>query len=112
MMSADSLVALHCRISRSGFSSERVFRVTLANGAEHIGAAPADYFFGEDERPLPANQPAERMVRVPGLIAARGIERKPDGALLMSVPSGEVLLVRPGEVVAYPANGSPIGNGA
>jgi hypothetical protein len=101
----ESLVALRCRISRSGFPSEKVFRVTLASGAENVGAAPADYFFGEDRRPLPSDQPAQRMVRVPGFVAARIVERKPDGVLLVSVPSGDVLLVRPDETTAYPGNG-------
>ena len=106
------LVALRCRISRSGFSDERVYRATLANGTEHIGAAPADYFFTEDQRPLPADVPAERLVRVPGFVAARIIERDPDGALLLSVPLADVLLVRPAEVIAYPANGSLAEKGA
>jgi hypothetical protein len=106
------LVALRCRISRSGFDYERVFRATLANGTEHIGAAPADYFFSEDQRPLPADQPAERLVRVPGFVAARVIERKPDGSLLLSVPLADVLLVRPSEVIPYPANGSLLEKGA
>ncbi len=111
-MTPQPFVALRCRISRSGFSSERVFRVTLASGAEYIGAAPADYFFAEDQHPLPANQPAQRLVRVPGFLTARVLERKSDGALLLSVPSGEVLLVRPDEVFAYPANGSLAETGA
>jgi hypothetical protein len=110
-MYPQSLVALRCRISRSGFDYERVFRVTLANGAEHIGAAPAIYFFTEDQRPLPADQPAERLVRIPGFVAARIIERKADGALLLSVPLDDVLLVRPSEVIAYPANGSLVEKG-
>jgi hypothetical protein len=101
-----SLVALRCRISRSGFDYERVFRTTLANGTEHIGAAPADYFFTEDQRPLPPDQPAERLVRIPGFVAARIIQRKPDGALLLSAPLADVLLVRPSEVIAYPSTGS------
>jgi hypothetical protein len=101
----ESLVALRCRISRSGFPSEKVFRVTLASGAENVGAAPATYFFGEDRRPFPIDQPTQRMVRVPGFVAARIVERKPDGALLVSVPSGDVLLVRPDETTAYPGNG-------
>jgi hypothetical protein len=75
-MHPESLVALRCRISRSGCPSERVFRVTLAGGGEHLGAALSDYFFGEDQRPLPADQPAQRGTRVPGLVAARVIERK------------------------------------
>jgi hypothetical protein len=111
-MQPELLVALHCRISRSGFPDERVFRATLADGAEHIGAAPSDYFFAEDQRPLPADQPAERLVRIPGFVAARVLRRNADGALLLSVPLGDVLLVRPSEVVAYPANGSLTQKGA
>jgi hypothetical protein len=105
-MQPGPLVALRCRISRSGFSDERVYRVTLGSGAEHIGAAPVNYFFTEALRPLPADVPAERLVRVPGFVAARIIERKPDGALLLSVPLADVMLVGPSEVIAYPGNGS------
>jgi hypothetical protein len=101
-----SLVALRCRISRSGFPDERVFRVTLANGSEHVGAAPANYFFTEDQHPLPAEQPVQRLVRILGYVAARVIQRKADGSLLLSVPLDDVLLVSPSEVIPYPANGS------
>src|SRR5438034_7247352 len=101
-MTPESLVAVRCRISRGGFSSERVFRVTVANGEEYIGAAPVDYFFDESKGPLPPEQPRERGSSVPGFVAGRVIEREPNGICVVSVPSGEVLRVGVDEISEYP----------
>ncbi len=111
-MPEDLLVTARCRISRSGFPSERVFRVTQADGTEHIGAAPANYFFGADGSRLLADQPAQRLVQIPGFVAARVLNRTDDGTLLLSVPSGEVLWVQPSEVVDHPNNVSRMREGA
>jgi hypothetical protein len=104
-MHRNSLVALRCRITRGGFSSERVFRLTLADGAEHVGAAPVDYFFTEAKAPLPKDQPAERATSIPGYLAARVLSNGPQEAFLVSLPSGDVLRVNASEVSSYPAGG-------
>ena len=101
-MASNGLIALWCKITRSGFNSKRVFRLRLAGGAEHIGAAPARYFFTEKGAPLGGDQPPRKELPLPGLIAAREVLRDPDGTIWVSVPSGEVLPVTDEEVTEYP----------
>ncbi len=100
MLNSGTLVAVRCRISRGGFSSERVFRVTVAGGVEHVGAAPVEYFFDEQQRRLPPDQPP-RGVTLQGFVAARVVEQT-NGTILVSVPSGEVLRVGTGEIIEHP----------
>jgi hypothetical protein len=87
-----------CRVSRGGFSSERVFRVRLANGAEHVGAAPVDYFLTEQGERLSPDEPGQRGTQVAGWLVGRLVREEPGGNALVSVPSGEVLLL-PGEAI-------------
>ena len=84
-------VRIQCKISRGGFSGEKVFRMQLADGTEHVGAAPTAYCYDAQGRPLGAGGPP---APVAGLLTARIIERYEDGTCLVSVPSGEVLRVR------------------
>jgi hypothetical protein len=53
----EKLVRIPCRISRSAFSDERVFRVASADGAEHIGAASVVYFSKGDRSALGPKDP-------------------------------------------------------
>src|SRR4051812_41972460 len=78
---------LPCKISRGGFSSEYIFRVSLASGGEHAGAAPVTYFFDKSFKPLGLNAVA-RGETVDGLIAARplGKGQGQEGTALVSVP--------------------------
>ena len=48
---------LTCTISRSGFPDDRVFRVEMAGGGTHVGAAPVEYFLTQKREPLKENQP-------------------------------------------------------
>jgi hypothetical protein len=93
--------AIKCQISKGGFPSERVFRVNLVGGVEHVGVAPVHYFFTESGQPLP-QQPGENGLPTPGFIAGRILAQK-DNALLVSVPSGEVLLLPASEVSGNPS---------
>jgi hypothetical protein len=102
MMYSESLVALRCRITRGGFSSERVFRVRLAEGEEYVGVAPVDYFLTEAKAPLPADEPPQRGTAITGHVAARVLSNGSDEAALVSVPSGDVLRVNAGELSSYP----------
>lgn len=43
-------VRILCKISRSAFSDERVFRIAAADGAEHVGAASVMYFSKGDDQ--------------------------------------------------------------
>ena len=100
MLNSGALIAIRCRISRGGFSSERVFRVTTPEKVEHVGAAPVEYFFDENQQGLPL-EPPPRGVSLPGLVAARVVEQN-HNTVLVSVPSGEVLRVATNEVTEYP----------
>lgn len=100
-MQNGKFLAIQCRISRGGFSSERVFRVKLMGGAEHIAAAPVEYFLTERLGPLPADQPEKRGELIPGFVTGRLI-RDEVGSQLVSVPSGEVLLLPASEIREYP----------
>jgi hypothetical protein len=100
MLNSGTLIAVRCRISRGGFSSERVFRVTMASGVEHVTAGPVEYFFDENQQRLQADQPP-RGVTLAGYVTARVVEQKND-TVLVSVPSGEVLWLGMNEIVEHP----------
>jgi hypothetical protein len=82
MLPANSRLIVRCRISRGGFSSERVFRVTLANKEQHIGAAPVEYFLTEKQSRLAPDQAPERGIQIKGFIEARLIRNEPGGGML------------------------------
>jgi hypothetical protein len=99
-MSQRDLVALSCKISRSGFPNEAIFRVQVANGDTYVGAAPREYFYKSDEKPLQEDEPGEGK-KIEGKILAREIG-KVDGDFLVSVPDGGVLQVKTGQVTRLP----------
>lgn len=88
-------VLLACRISRGGFSGERVFRLSLADGTEHVGVAPVGYFFHRGDRPKPIepNEPPHKGQPIEGLIAGRIVVNGGDTALV-AVPDGETIEVK------------------
>jgi hypothetical protein len=102
MLNGETMVAVRCQISRSGFSSERVFRITLPNGGEYVGAGPVEYFFDENRRRLAADQPAQREVRIPGFVAGRVVTAEPVAVPLLSLPSGDVVRIGRSEITEYP----------
>jgi hypothetical protein len=58
-MRNDRTVFLACRLSRSGFSGERVFRVTCPDGSEHVGVAPTHYCRTKSLKPLGPDVPTK-----------------------------------------------------
>jgi len=100
-MDRGSLILVRCEISRGGFPSEKVFRLTQSDGTVHIGAAPAGYFFTTAKKRFKPGEPAERGEWVPGFLAARVIQES-DGTLLVSVPLADVLSVKKEDFVEYP----------
>jgi hypothetical protein len=101
MLNGENLVAVRCRITRGGFSSERVFRVTLTDSTEYVGAAPAEYFFDEFEKPLPPDQPPRGVTKL-GVVAGRVVGGEGQDGVLVSVPSGEVLKIDPRQIAGSP----------
>jgi hypothetical protein len=97
------MVAVRCAISRGAFSSERVFRVQMAEGGEYVGVGPVQYFFTDQKEPLSADQPAQRGERIPGHVAAYLLRNGNQELLKVYVPSGDVLDVKAAEVSNYPS---------
>jgi hypothetical protein len=99
-MKSGSLVAIKCTISRGGFSSERIFQITLTSGVDHVGAAPVEYFLGLDLQRLAPSDPA-RGADIEGFVTGRLSENE-DGNCLVSVPSGDVLSVPESDIQTHP----------
>jgi len=91
------LIALHCELSRGGFSAERIFRIKLPDGEVYVGAAPLKYCRHTDFSPLDANQPRPNQ-KLKGFILARKIRGEDNGMALVAVPDGEVLIVNEHEI--------------
>jgi hypothetical protein len=90
-MNKGQTVLLVCQISRSGFSGERVFRLTLADGTEYVGVAPVDYCYHPDKSPLGTDDPPQGQ-RIDGLVEGRVIENGGRVAKV-AMPDGEVIEV-------------------
>jgi hypothetical protein len=104
-MPNNDTITVSCKITRSGFPTERVFRVQLASGETHVGAAPRPYFFTAGGRPLDENQPGQGK-SLDGRIMARRIRPEEAGNVLVSVPDGAVLMVREDRIGAPPKEAS------
>jgi hypothetical protein len=89
-------IALHCRLSPGMFSSERAFRVQLANNDTHNSVTPQHYCWNNEGRLLADAEPTGE---IDGLIAARLVDQLSDGQCIVEVPDGEVLAVEPALVV-------------
>jgi hypothetical protein len=86
-------VGVECRISRSGFSGERVFRVAGSDGTDYIGVAPVHYFRTPDDEPIAADVPTAKGDEVDGWITALLIENGDDKANVV-FPGGEMTRVK------------------
>jgi len=90
-------ILVKCRISRSSFSGERVFRVATSDANEHIGVAPAHYFRAQNNEPLGEHVPPNKGDQLPGWIQALLIENSGDEASVV-FPGGEMARVNLREV--------------
>jgi hypothetical protein len=92
----DRWISVACKISRSAFSDDRVFRVALADGSEYIGAASAMYFSKPGGTPLEAGEPpADRPIT--GQVVGRTISVLPD-TVVVSLPDGEMAKIKSSQV--------------
>jgi hypothetical protein len=96
-MTRTRLVAVACRISRSGFSGERVFRVQKSDGTDYVGAAPVHYFTAQGRRPIADSVPATKGEQVPGWIEGILIENGGDEANVV-FPGGEMVRVKTDQI--------------
>jgi hypothetical protein len=91
-----NMVAVECEISRGAFSGERVFRVSLPNRGEHIGAASVNYFRKDDDSGLASDEPRPGE-QVKGRVAARIVQKMGD-RVLVYLPDGEVVHLKPNQI--------------
>jgi hypothetical protein len=93
-------IAVKCRISRGGFSGERIIKVDLIDGSEHVGLAPTHYCWGAEGKPLGQDDPPIGD-STDGIVAAQELGRSA-GGVRVTTPDGEVFAVPLGSVVARP----------
>lgn len=66
------LVCVKCRISRSAFSQERIFRLKVAFGVEHTGIASVHHLRDNEGNPINDGIP-EKGVEVSGYVVVKWI---------------------------------------
>jgi hypothetical protein len=92
------VVNVRCRLSRSGFSGERVFRVACFDGTEHVGVAPTHYCLTGKGKPIGPDVPQKGKPIdgwVEGLLVVDDGER-----LAVALPDGDTIKVQPDQVWA------------
>jgi hypothetical protein len=95
-MRSNQAVNLRCRISRGGFSGERVFRVTCYDGTEHVGAAPTHYCLTGNGNPLGPDVPQKGKPIdgwVEGMLVAED-----DRKLTVALPDGITIKIQPDQL--------------
>lgn len=90
-MEKSQTVLLPCHLTRSGFSGERVFRLTLADQSEYVGVAPIDYCRHQDRSPLGPDDPAKGG-SIEGFVEGQVLANGGQLAHVV-VPDGEVIQV-------------------
>ena len=93
-------IAIYSKISRSGFSAERIFEVQLEDGS-YQGAVHYRYCFACNDRPIGEDEPP-RGETMEGKVAARRITEEEGDKVLVSVPDGAVLEVNKNQIAKLP----------
>lgn len=99
-MSSSRFMAINCKISRGGFSDERVFLLALPGG-EYSGVASHRYLWNSDGSPLREGEPPHGEV-IEGSMAVRVIEVLDSERVLVSLPDGEVIEIQPTSLIDRP----------
>jgi hypothetical protein len=94
-------IALRCKISRGGFSGERVVHVVGPDGKEYKGLAPTHYCWTEDGQRLGLEEPAAGN-SIDGLVAAQRLVDLPGNQVVVTTPDGEVFVVSSDIMVPRP----------
>ena len=95
-MRSNEVVSVRCRISRSGFSGERVFRVACYDGTEHIGIAPTHYCSTSSGKPLDPDVPQKGKL-IDGWVEGMLVDHD-DEKLTVALPDGNTIKVQPDQV--------------
>jgi hypothetical protein len=95
-MDRGQTVLVSCSIEKGAFSGERVFHLTLADGSEYFGVAPAHYCFKDPETAVSRDEPAEG-ASIPGFVEAILISNGGDKAMV-ELPDGEAVQVEASQI--------------
>jgi hypothetical protein len=112
LVQTSQFVALDCKITRGGFSDERIFKLRRHDGTEYTGIASRRYCWGPDDRLLAADEPPSADEWIKGKVAARILSadgREAD----VSVPDGEAITVNVDQLRARPSEAGinvPVGS--
>ncbi len=90
-------VYVACRLTRSAFSGERVFRVTLPDATEHVGVAPIDYCRTGNRDRVGPNVPAKGD-RIEGYVLGMVVENG-GGTVSVALPDGNTISVAADQVL-------------
>jgi hypothetical protein len=84
-----------CKITRGGFSSERVFEIDVS-GRAVVGMAHVDFVRKDDGSPIGDEPPPGATIE--GYVQCRVIKRTGDDVVLVELPSGELVPVSEGSL--------------
>jgi hypothetical protein len=98
------LVALKCKVSPGGFSGERIFEVTLADGKPYRSLAPRQFCWNTNRQIVAENEPSSE---IEGMIAARIVGFIDDDQVLVEVPDSEIIAVDIKDLQERPSNIKP-----
>lgn len=98
-MRSENLRSLRCKISRGGFSDERVFKIEWL-GSSYSGVASRRHMWDERGAVIKDGEPPLDQ-SIEGLVAARIIEVDGD-TVSVSVPDGEVIRLPASQLLARP----------
>jgi hypothetical protein len=99
------MIAVKCRISRGGFSGERVVKLTSADGQERIALSPTHYCWNDRREQLQPGEP--QTGEIEGWVAAQEVRREPAGVVLITTPDGEAFEVKSGDIGERPPSSEP-----
>jgi hypothetical protein len=105
-MSDPRSFSLECSIQRGAFSDERIVSIPNPGGEAYVGIASRQYCWKENDTPLGETEPNEGET-IEGKVAARVIKANGSGKVLVSIPDGEVIAVRPEQLKRRPQGVSP-----
>ena len=101
---SDPLIRVVCRLQKSTYDEERIFRIEVQEGSEYVGIAPTEYCHDAHGADLGADVPESGQI-VEGMVDAR-LVRNGGHTAWVSLPSGETILV-PGASIRHRAAPEP-----
>ena len=93
-------VAYPCKIKMGGFSCERIFTLTLANGESYKSVASYLHFWNSENERLNKYEPSEGTID--GLVAGMLLKKDKSGFALIEIPDEEIIAVPTSGLISRP----------